>query len=480
MATLLPATEPIKPGAQPRTYVSALDQSEQPYNLYVPTTYDPAKATPLVVALHGKGATWQSWFAALPVEEWAEKEGFIVATPHGRGDWFYLGPGERDVFEVIDDVKGLCTVDTDRLYLIGHSMGGFGTWHIGASHPDVFAAIVPMSTWPPVPLVPNLSHTPVLLLHGDADPVVPIEWGLRGVRHLEENRIEHRWVAVPGLGHESALITAYLPTIGNFIRDRRLVHDPEKVTLRAYTPRRGKAWWVALHEVEEFTSLASIDATIGPRRIDVVTDNVQDFALDPPLGPERLAKSIALSIDNQHLEVPPTNGERVIFLRKVDGKWTARLAERETFLPPKAKPVGALAPDANLPEVVARIVAARSGADAVLLPNDLIAPKLAPGAVDEDQLLDLFLRPEDEICLVQIDAAQVEELLVRKDWYPSWWGALTLAPKPAAGNVLLAVPRILADRMPASAQGTGLGIRRVVFEQVRSTGHLAAPPTPTQ
>jgi acetyl esterase/lipase len=480
MSMIFPANEPPKTGVQPRTYVSALDATEQPYNLYMPTTYDASKPMPLVVALHGKGATWQSWFAALPVEEWAEKEGFIVATPHGRGDWFYLGQGERDVFEVIADVKKSYTVDTDRLYLLGHSMGGFGAWHVAASHPDVFAAVVPMATWPPATLIPNLRHTPVLLIHGDADPVVPVEWGRRGLRKLEEHGIEHRWIAVPGLGHESALITAYLPSIGEFIRDRRLVHDPAQVSLRAYTPRRGKAWWVALHEVREFTSLASIDALIGPRRIDIMTFNVVDFAIDPPLGAERLAKPIQLSVDNQLLEVPPSHGERIIFLREVAGKWSARLAERDTFIAPKPKPVGNLVHEVPLPETVARIVARRVDADAVMLPNDLIAPTLPAGSIDEDQLLDIFLRPEDEICIVEVDAAQVEDLLVRKDWYPAWWGGLTLAPTPAKGNVVLAVPRILADRMPIAVQGTGLGIRRVVFDHVRTTGHLAPPPDSTQ
>jgi len=315
-----------------------------------------------------------------------------------------------------------------------------------------------------------------MLVHGDADLVVPIEWGRRAQHQLEALGIEHRWLVAPGIGHESELITGYLRPAADFLRTKRRVKDPQTVSVRAYTPRRGKAWWVSLQEVEQFTELASIDASITPRRLEVVTTNVVDLALDPPLSAERLALPIRLSIDNQLVDVPATNGGRIIFLRKVDGQWGARLADRGTFGAPSAKPMGERPADApSLVETVARIVAKRVEADSMLVPNDLIAPSIPAGKVDEDQLLDIFMRPEDEIRIVELSAEKAAELLGDKDWYPAWWGALTLAPKPSSDAVVLAVPKILADRMPVTTVGTGLSVRRVVVDHVRETGRLMPP-----
>jgi predicted esterase len=52
---------------------------------------------------------------------------------------------EQYVLAIIDELKRTYTIDTNRVYLAGHSMGGFGTWSIGGRHADLFAAISPMA-----------------------------------------------------------------------------------------------------------------------------------------------------------------------------------------------------------------------------------------------------------------------------------------------------------------------------------------------
>lgn len=52
---------------------------------------------------------------------------------------------ERYVLAILDDLKRTFNIDTNRIYLAGHSMGGFGTWSIGGRHADLFAAIAPMA-----------------------------------------------------------------------------------------------------------------------------------------------------------------------------------------------------------------------------------------------------------------------------------------------------------------------------------------------
>jgi predicted peptidase len=54
---------------------------------------------------------------------------------------------------VIDIVRGEYAIDADRIYLLGHSMGGFGTWWLGQKHAELWAAIAPMSG-----VLPNVDY----------------------------------------------------------------------------------------------------------------------------------------------------------------------------------------------------------------------------------------------------------------------------------------------------------------------------------
>ena len=75
---------------------------------------------------------------------------------------------EQDVLNVVALVKSEYKIDPDRVYLMGHSMGGFGAWYLGAKHADLWAAIAPMSgTTPSHDIdVETLSKLPVLVAVG--------------------------------------------------------------------------------------------------------------------------------------------------------------------------------------------------------------------------------------------------------------------------------------------------------------------------
>ena len=172
------ALEPRVKGDQQRRYDFSEARAEMPYRLYVPQSYDPARKTPLVVALHGYGGDQNYFFASLPtLPDLLERHGFIFVAPMGfAADGWYGAPlsipgnaprssgaptptplrtpeeetryralSETDVMNVIDIVRAEYAIDPDRIYLMGHSMGGFGTWWLGQKHADLWAAIAPMS-----------------------------------------------------------------------------------------------------------------------------------------------------------------------------------------------------------------------------------------------------------------------------------------------------------------------------------------------
>lgn len=174
------AAMPQKPGSkgfQERHYRLDKAGREMGYQLYVPNSYDPKKGAPLVVALHGYGVNYGFFFGFVKeLPALCEQYGFICVAPNGYSTSGWYGapmsvpgapaPGSRlpvpqtgteqeqlrerelselDVMQVMDIVKREYKVDAKRTYLMGHSMGGFGTWFLGQKHAGTWAAIAPMS-----------------------------------------------------------------------------------------------------------------------------------------------------------------------------------------------------------------------------------------------------------------------------------------------------------------------------------------------
>ena len=95
-------------------------------------------------------------------------------------------------------------VDEDRIYLTGFSMGGGGAWRFAARHADRLAAAVPISASTPPPSqawTDALSDLPMLVYHGDEDPLAPYEPAVAMVEHLREAGQEIDLITVEGEGH---------------------------------------------------------------------------------------------------------------------------------------------------------------------------------------------------------------------------------------------------------------------------------------
>lgn len=188
-----------------RTYHHiTVDGVERQYRLHVPsaiTRADDTTSVPLVVALHGGVGSARQFQRTSGFDATADREEFIVAYPDGLGftensihmwNTGYLDSKRDDV----DDVRFLRTVietlveaypiDDSAIYLVGHSMGAMMTHRMGAEHPELFAAIAPVSgavggrTCEGCPLVtpPDPSEPlSVVYSHGTADTNTPFDGG---------------------------------------------------------------------------------------------------------------------------------------------------------------------------------------------------------------------------------------------------------------------------------------------------------------
>jgi poly(3-hydroxybutyrate) depolymerase len=212
-----------------------------PYRTYVPTTYTGAKAFPLILALHGLGGTEDAFFdnydRKLP--PLAESHGYIVAAPLGyRVDGSYgwgLGTppadpnarrmqdfSEQDVMQVLQRVRKQYKIDDNRIFLMGHSMGGIGTWKVAPKYPDIWAAIAPISGSGAPATLEKIRNVPEIIVHGDADPTVNVSGSRTMVAKLKEMGTEFKYIEVPG-GLHSDVVAPNVAAIVEFFDAHRKV-----------------------------------------------------------------------------------------------------------------------------------------------------------------------------------------------------------------------------------------------------------------
>ncbi len=114
--------------------------------LTLPAVWDAEREYPVYVQLHGLWDVAQDRIRYLaypfsnPGTSFAFDDGYLV-SPWGRGNQWYRGIAETDIWECLTAVKGLVRVEGSRQYLCGHSMGGYGAWHIAHRSADVWAAL---------------------------------------------------------------------------------------------------------------------------------------------------------------------------------------------------------------------------------------------------------------------------------------------------------------------------------------------------
>ncbi len=152
------------------------------YLLYLPQDRKPGEHLPMIVFLHGAGERADaaegkvSLVAVNGIPRYIEEGKFaphaIVLCPQCPKEkvWNNL---TAPLKALIDRVAEEQNADPDRISLTGLSMGGYGTWEMGAAYPGFFAALAPICgggiSW----RAPVIGKTPVRAFHGMEDDVVP-------------------------------------------------------------------------------------------------------------------------------------------------------------------------------------------------------------------------------------------------------------------------------------------------------------------
>jgi predicted peptidase len=180
------------------------------YRLFVPEGCDPSKSYPLVLFLHGagemgsdneiqlvanQGAT--AWAkpdlqaahpcfvlapqcpmdpAAQPAKFNHGKQGWTSLIPLGFADPYKPRPELETAFDMLRSVRDKYSIDGNRIYCTGLSMGGFGTWAMAIAHPDTFAALVVIAGGGDPAALAAVAHIPSWIFHAARDPMVSVRF----------------------------------------------------------------------------------------------------------------------------------------------------------------------------------------------------------------------------------------------------------------------------------------------------------------
>jgi predicted peptidase len=245
----------VDPRVQQRTYTFADTGEQMPYALFVSSKVNKNTKAPLIVSLHGLGGDQNTMVReSLRSVELAEEGGYILVAPMGynSGGWYGIPPGpprgtganpnaaanpqrgrgaggrgvtaggtaitepakvreasEKDVMTVLAMIRKEFNIDDRRIYLMGHSMGGAGTYYLGSKHGNVWAALAPIApaamgmTNDRVKVLQAIkdARVPMLVSMGDADEAVPVANVRTWVDTMKELQMNVEYREHPGVTH---------------------------------------------------------------------------------------------------------------------------------------------------------------------------------------------------------------------------------------------------------------------------------------
>ncbi len=186
----------------------SIDGTERRYVVYVPYEYEPAREWPLVLFLHGAGERGDDGLIQSEVgigraiRRWSERFPCIVVMPQcPRGVWWDKALPHAEL--AMEQTRAEYRIDPARVYLTGLSMGGYGTWLIGAREPVQYAALMPICGGGEPGDAKELARTPIWAFHGGKDGTVKPEESRRMVEAVKKAGGDVQYTEFPDLSHNS-------------------------------------------------------------------------------------------------------------------------------------------------------------------------------------------------------------------------------------------------------------------------------------
>jgi predicted peptidase len=214
-----------------KVFVNA-DGDSLPYQILWPQNYDPKEDYPLVLFLHGAGERGvdnevqlkhgsflfldslnQITFPCIAIFPQCPEGGFWSSmkadrsvTP-ARFDFDYsrpIQPSLEKAIQLMRQIIQVAPVDIHKLYIMGLSMGGMGTFEVVYRYPQLWAAAIPIcGGGDPDSYSKHSAQVPFWIFHGADDQVVPVKDSRRMAKRLKEQGSTVKYTEYPGVNHNS-------------------------------------------------------------------------------------------------------------------------------------------------------------------------------------------------------------------------------------------------------------------------------------
>ncbi|MGZ3923773.1 MAG: alpha/beta hydrolase-fold protein, partial [Flavisolibacter sp.] len=335
------------------TFISNIDGSVQ-YYAVTPQTPAPKAGSALFLSVHGAGVEAIGQAKAYQSKDWGTLVAATNRRPRGFNweDW-----GRLDALEVLSIAKEKFQPDPQRIYLTGHSMGGHGTWFLGATYPDKWAAIGACSGYPTLKgygsadgLIPSISNSPVeqmllrsgnqsdviklvtnykplgvYVLHGDADKVVSVSYARQMRKLLGEFHSDFSYYEYPNGEHWFGDQSVDWKPLFDFFKWHTLPVDSAINTIDFITSNPGissKYHWASIQQQLHPLQYSRMQLKRDPmaKTITGSTENIRLMKLQ--MNDFKVGDTVSITLDGSQNFYQVNGSSPEVFLFKNTDKWT--------------------------------------------------------------------------------------------------------------------------------------------------------------
>ncbi|WP_242695915.1 alpha/beta hydrolase-fold protein [Desertivirga brevis] len=337
-----------------RTFVSNVDGSTQYFS--VSPQKQGGKATPdLFLSVHGAGVEAINQARAYKSKE----EGVLVAATNRRPRGFnWEDWGRIDALEVLGIAKKEFKPDPKRIYLTGHSMGGHGTWYLGATYPGMWAAIAPCAGYPTLAgygsadgKIPDISGKPaveklilqasnqsdvfqlaknykaggVYVHHGDSDEVVTVNFARQMHQVLAGFQKDMSYYEYPGGSHWFGDESVDWAPLFDYFKWHTIPADTavKDVDFTTANPAISSSFhWVSILQQQESLKYSRIRLSRSDdlKTISGTTENASVVSFD--LSGLSAGTPVKIALDGSEIKYSTKSGSDKVFLRRNNSQWT--------------------------------------------------------------------------------------------------------------------------------------------------------------
>lgn len=260
MPPVLELPEPKQSGSYELSIPSLPGEPDIVYHVQLPPEYDPHGSYPCVISLHGANSTPEAqieWWAGADGPSGqrvgqASRHGYIIiapawAKPHQK-EFESSAREHHAVLGVLRDACRHFAIDTDRVFLSGHSMGGTAAWEIGLAHPDLWAGVIPIVGAPTSMTKkywPNAEFVSLYFVGGEKDGDTMLNNGTEFERYMNRNAgFDATSVEFVGRGHEH--FSDEIIRIFDWMNRKRRNFFPRDFKVVTQRETDSFFWWVEL------------------------------------------------------------------------------------------------------------------------------------------------------------------------------------------------------------------------------------------